>query len=578
MKKLFLIVLLIPIISLSQSKDLIIFYDSEWVECAKKNAFYYRQITLDSYNQPLGKVKDYYITGEIQWEGYLIKFDRKDSTNDIPEGLCTWYYINGQPESIVNYSGGKQNGVVKRFYENGKIQMSGNFKNAQENGLFTYYFDSGQEEYVLNYSMGELNGEVTNYYKSGKLKTRKKYKKGVLDGKYLSCYENGICKTIFYDDFQFNKDWMSDQSSCKQVTENGLLFNETCEALINVPFDNIPSSYGVKSSIEFKSTGTASFIWGYADNDNFYSLDINSKGYVRIRAFIEGISLDIHDWDSIDFLNKKMTIKILQIDQDMYVAIDGEPIFTTDNMPTIKGSGFGFVSVNSSVLFNYLMIEENIDAKTIENDKTFATGTGFAINSEGYIATNYHVIEDSKDIYIRGVSGDFNNEYKAELIAQDVENDLAVLKINKKINNIPYILGGSELEVTEEVYAYGYPLRSLLGSEIKFTNGRISSSTGFREDDRFYQHTASIQPGNSGGPLFDSKGNIVGINSMIVSKKYEDFIQVDVENVFFSIKSKYLNQLINENQLFFNKDKQVSENISKQYKSVKNYIYIIEAQ
>ena len=120
-------------------------------------------------------------------------------------------------------------------------------------------------------------------------------------------------------------------------------------------------------------------------------------------------------------------------------------------------------------------------------------------------------------------------------------------------------------------------MRALLGGEIKFTDGRISSSTGFAEDHRFYQHTASIQPGNSGGPLFDKSGRVIGINTMIVNKEYEDYIDTDVENVFVSLKSKYLSRLMRQNNVNTNRARNTMPDlISEQYQIVKDYIYIVE--
>lgn len=170
------------------------------------------------------------------------------------------------------------------------------------------------------------------------------------------------------------------------------------------------------------------------------------------------------------------------------------------------------------------------------------SGTGFALY-QGHIVTNYHVVEDAKTIFIKGVKGDFNTEYRAKVIATDKTNDLAVLKIDDEkfssFGTIPYKIKKSMSDVGESVWALGYPMTSVMGDEIKFTDGKISSRTGIQGDMSVYQISVPIQPGNSGGPLFDNYGNIVGITSSGLNR--EEF---NSENVNYAIKTSYLYNLI----------------------------------
>lgn len=170
------------------------------------------------------------------------------------------------------------------------------------------------------------------------------------------------------------------------------------------------------------------------------------------------------------------------------------------------------------------------------------SGTGFALY-QGHVVTNYHVVEDAKTIFIKGVKGDFNTEYRAKVIATDKTNDLAVLKIDDEkfssFGTIPYKIKKSMSDVGESVWALGYPMTSVMGDEIKFTDGKISSRTGIQGDMSVYQISVPIQPGNSGGPLFDNYGNIVGITSSGLNR--EEF---NSENVNYAIKTSYLYNLI----------------------------------
>jgi S1-C subfamily serine protease len=182
------------------------------------------------------------------------------------------------------------------------------------------------------------------------------------------------------------------------------------------------------------------------------------------------------------------------------------------------------------------------------------------------------VIEDAKSIWIQGVNGDFNTKHTASVVATDKFNDLALLKIEGVTVNtsgIPYSVKTSTSEVGEDVFVLGYPLTSTMGEEIKLTTGVVSSKTGFQGDVSLYQISAPIQPGNSGGPLFDGNGNVIGI----VSAKHKG-----AENVGYAIKASYLRNLM-ESALSENilpqSNKIASYKLSDKVKSLKNYVYYI---
>lgn len=201
------------------------------------------------------------------------------------------------------------------------------------------------------------------------------------------------------------------------------------------------------------------------------------------------------------------------------------------------------------------------------------SGTGFAIGN-GYIVTNYHVAEDARAILIKGIKGDFNISYSAEVIATDKVNDIAILKItDSKFNGfgaIPYSVSSRMADVGEDIFVLGYPLTQTMGDEIKLTNGIISSRTGFQGDVANYQMSAPIQPGNSGGPMFDSKGNVIGI----VCAHH-----AGAENAGYAIKTSYLKILIESTGLNINfpVNNTISTlSLAEKVKRVKKFVYYIE--
>jgi S1-C subfamily serine protease len=142
-------------------------------------------------------------------------------------------------------------------------------------------------------------------------------------------------------------------------------------------------------------------------------------------------------------------------------------------------------------------------------------GSGFVIDKEGHVLTNYHVIADARQVEVTMHN---RKKYKATVIGTDPAHDLAIIQINAP-NLTPAVLGDSRnLQVGQKVYAIGNPF-GLAGT---MTRGIVSSIRPVREPngatiDEAIQTDAAINPGNSGGPLMNWHGEVIGINTMILS-------------------------------------------------------------
>ena len=152
---------------------------------------------------------------------------------------------------------------------------------------------------------------------------------------------------------------------------------------------------------------------------------------------------------------------------------------------------------------------------TPQTRKSSALGSGFIIDEKGIVITNNHVIQDSEDIIVR-VGGD--KEYKATVVGADPLSDIAVLQIDSKEKFIPVKFGDSDkARIGDWVIAIGNPFG--LGGTV--TAGIISArnrSIGLSRYEDYIQTDASINSGNSGGPLFDMNGDVIGINTAILGK------------------------------------------------------------
>ncbi len=152
---------------------------------------------------------------------------------------------------------------------------------------------------------------------------------------------------------------------------------------------------------------------------------------------------------------------------------------------------------------------------TPQERQSTALGSGFIIDEEGIVVTNNHVIQDAEDIIVR-VNGD--KEFKAEVIGADPLSDIAVLKLKTKEKFTPVKFGNSDkARIGDWVIAIGNPFG--LGGTV--TSGIISArnrSIGLSRYEDYIQTDASINSGNSGGPLFDMNGDVIGINTAILGR------------------------------------------------------------
>lgn len=142
------------------------------------------------------------------------------------------------------------------------------------------------------------------------------------------------------------------------------------------------------------------------------------------------------------------------------------------------------------------------------NEGALVSGTGFVVNNQGIVLTNKHVVPNCKAIAVRRPGA---TPVPADLLAADAQNDLALLKAPATGGSVAQFRDGPPIRQGDAVVAIGFPLAGVLSSGTSLTTGTVSSLAGVGNDSRFLQISAPVQPGNSGGPLIDQSGRIVGI-------------------------------------------------------------------
>lgn len=145
------------------------------------------------------------------------------------------------------------------------------------------------------------------------------------------------------------------------------------------------------------------------------------------------------------------------------------------------------------------------------NERADSSGTGFVV-AEGRVLTNNHVVDDCARMVARGAEGE---RVPARVLATDPRRDLALLSVPREIGPPLTFRDQPPLRRGESVVTYGFPLSGLLSSGPTLTTGDVSALAGLRDNPTNLQISAPVQPGNSGGPLLDSQGHVVGV---VVSK------------------------------------------------------------
>ncbi len=172
-----------------------------------------------------------------------------------------------------------------------------------------------------------------------------------------------------------------------------------------------------------------------------------------------------------------------------------------------------------------------------------SSGSGFAVSSDGYVITNNHVIEGCQEVAVY----EGGRAVPATVVTYDLQNDLALLKADFTPKTV-FALSADQPELLQDVYVAGYPFGNEISSSIKVTKGIISSLTGIGNNFSNIQIDAALQVGNSGGPILDESGNVVGVAVSKLDAKYMyDNFGTIPENTNFGIKANVVRSVLDSN-------------------------------
>lgn len=181
--------------------------------------------------------------------------------------------------------------------------------------------------------------------------------------------------------------------------------------------------------------------------------------------------------------------------------------------------------------------------REVRQERGYSTGSGFFVTADGHLITNYHVVESAESITVVLSDG---REVAATIVATDADNDVALLDTDVLSMPLPFSGSGEPMR-GDEVLTLGYPLVTIQGQEQRANFGRVNALTGVGGDPRFLQIDVPIQPGNSGGPLLDASGRVVGVvtatlNQLLTLRESGALPQ----NVNYAVKSEFVAPLLGQ--------------------------------
>ena len=497
-----------------------------------------------------------------------------------------------------NLNFNSQESIKKYFDLNGVESIEGIWEYSGERSDFSNH--STHNSFGVNYVLAIIkSGNKYNAHIIGNDVFRKRHKPGDLKATLRKSASNKV----------FTIDWLHQnnkhRSRIPAVLENDFLIKFSINQGRSVLYRSYPEDIKEKTNVKYlnsekfdsksetsirkyfddNETHSIEGIWEYTSGGNeSYKLAITKKDYKFYASIIESsegwepgeIKAEIEPSASKSIMtirwtmgDKKTIVKtIAKVTNDALMEFD---LVHPENPER----------ANPKVMLYkaYPQLQQESKNSKLKKGEWAGNGSGVIISKSGYIITNHHVIEDADDIEVEFILNDEVQKFNAEIVQVDKTNDLAIVKIVDVnfdgVGELPYNFKTRSSDVGTKVYAFGYPMAlSIMGKEIKVTDGMISSKTGFDGNITTYQITAPIQGGNSGGPLFDEKGNLIGINSSGIRKDI-------ASNVAYSIKTSYVLNLIDilpKSIELPSNTKLESLPLTEQIKEISKYVVLIKVK
>jgi S1-C subfamily serine protease len=501
-----------------------------------------------------GEGVNYFIDGSIARGSFI---------DDTFTGFGTRKYVNGD-SATGDFKKYLLDGFATYTFANGEKHI-GHFKDNKQNGKITIIYPSGEEVQVL--------------YEDGKIKNTSNYSnsKKILNG--VSASNKIICKD---EDDEWNNCF--GKHIYKQEGFVGDLYEGEWK-------NNDPHGYGTYTYGKDSEYAGDKYIGEYKDgNRHGKGKYIYNSGETYEGEFKDGYS---HGQGTQKFTNGDTYVgqwkKDLMEGQGRYSWSNGD-VYTGEHVNGLangygkfvkvgkdgfvysgeykedKMHGQGKITYNDGRVFQGLFQDDKFQGSVISNYKKeerstkakkaeeklipMAIGSAFFINKEGYAITNNHVI-DGECQKIHGVIKE--KKFIFDIIATDENNDIAILRSQKRENH-SFLRISEEVNLGEEVIVGGFPLsEGIQNYNIKITKGIVSAVSGVNNNFSEIQIDAAIQGGNSGGPVVNSRGQLIAVTTYKIHATPEEAKKgISIANMNFGKKSSLVSEMLTSKEISYN--------------------------
>ena len=364
----------------------------------------------------------------------------------------------------------------------------GEWKDGKYSGQGTYTFGHSSEwagdKYVGEYKNGKRHGQGTFTFASGN-KYVGEWKDDKYNGQGTFTYADGTIESGIWEDDELLDVDVNKLPDCKSSST----YKHNC-------FGTFTFASGNKYVGEWKDdkyNGQGTFTYAGGDGEKYVGEFKNDK-YNGQGTYTYA--------DGDKYVGEHKNDK--RHGQGTYTFASGDKY--VGEFKNGKYNGQGTYTYADGTIESGIWEDDELLYANNEEIYSASSGSGFAVTSDGYVVTNYHVVEGCTDVKIH----DKGRKIKASIVTYDPSNDIALLKGNF-IPRKFYPLSRESPELLTEVFVAGHPFGKRISASVKVTKGIVSSLSGVGNNFSNFQIDAALQPGNSGGPIMNDKGNVVGV-------------------------------------------------------------------
>jgi antitoxin component YwqK of YwqJK toxin-antitoxin module len=475
-----------------------------------------------------GKETRYYTDGTVR---SVVMY-----ADDAIEGNGQFFYTDGKKRSIISLKNG--NGSEQKWYPGGALESIVHIQANKLHGTAERFFDNGVTRSRIEYENGRRRGHAEAWYPNEQLRSRGTYNTA-RTGAWLFYFQNG--DLLAHETYPDRHAEHNATELFGQLNRADLLFKSRDFNRARVLYRSLlQNSY---SAIERRAAfqlGQLAFMQGqYKAAIGHYKIAIKCDPFRAAQSYYNMAMChaelkNVSTASDLLFLAARLYLQEEKDKERALLCLDRIKVYTPKSHLIEKLNNtiynIGSTGPNAAGKHNY--------------------ASGFLLSSGGIVCTNYHTVRDAQDIRVSFPL--IKKSFKATLVAKDRDNDLCLLRLTAFdfkqhfTQQIPYTLASAQhIGLGESVFTLGYPYGTMLGKAPKFSQGSITSLKGLKDDPACFQINTPIQPGNSGGPVLDKHGNLVGI--VIAMANYKFFVKTTgslPQNLNFAVKSDYLLSLL----------------------------------